>query len=91
MFELHNWRYRVLMSIGGDRWGLSGRIFGNPKFPEGSENFTSTPKEFDEINMIVTTYSGSKYKLINCDGNLERQKEYIREDVIKSKQEKEQK
>ncbi len=79
--ELENWAYRVRMQGGGDFWGLFGRRFGRPSIPEGSEGWISTPIEFNEEEMTVKTFSGSVYKLGVCDGNLEQQKQYIRDDI----------
>ncbi len=81
VYELYNWSYRMNMGCGIDVWGLCGTVFGKPGFEDGSFMWTSCPVEFDEINMIVTTYSGSKYKLMNCVNNINIQKAFILEDI----------
>lgn len=72
--DLENWCYIVEFGCGYDKWRLHGDR-------NGRAIFTSTPVEFDEVNGIVTTASGSKYRLGNCAGNEEKQKQYIRDDV----------
>lgn len=66
MTELHDYRFAMYMRIGGDVWGLWGRVYGHPTFADGQEIMVSVPRVFDEVNMVITTYSGSKYKLVNC-------------------------
>lgn len=75
MKELHNWKYIVEFCGGYDRWRLSGIN------QDGKDIVTSTPVAFDSMEKIVTTKSGSQYKLINCAANEEEQIRYILEDV----------
>lgn len=67
MYELHNYRFTMFMRGGckSDIWGLSGNAFGNPRLDSRHTSFVSCPVEYDHENEIVTTTSGSKYKLVN--------------------------
>ncbi len=56
----------VLSNI-GDMWALGGNVVGNPKFPTGKHIMTSVPVAFDEANDVMTTTSGSKYKIMSYD------------------------
>lgn len=67
VFELHNYRFTMHM-LGGfqnDVWALSGNVYGKPGFGPGEFLFTSTPVAYDSDTDVVTTYSGSRYKLVN--------------------------
>jgi hypothetical protein len=83
--RLENWRYTVRMCCSGDSWCLSGEAYGHPRFPPGHSVSTSSPVSFNKQDMVVTTYSGSIYKLGECAGNLEEQLHYIEEDVERAR------
>ena len=80
MKKLHRWQYQVLMLGGfqGDVWALSGHVN-----DFDIVTYVSKPVALDEENMIATTLSGSKYKLEDCAGNLQKQIDYIKEDIEK--------
>ena len=71
MMELHNYGFSMTLRGGyhNDVWMLSGNVYGRIGYNPGDKIHVSTPRHFDEENEIVTTYSGSKYKLINPNGN----------------------
>lgn len=72
MFELHNYRFMMLLGFGQDLWTLHGRVFGRyPEYFDGEPIHVSTPVHLDRDHEILTTHSGSKYKLMNPDGNKE--------------------
>ncbi len=75
---LEKWCYQVIMAGGGDYWALHGLCNGEPIA-------VSVPRKLEKIDdhFVVTTYSGSKYMLrpADCNGNLEKQLSYIKEDV----------
>lgn len=81
MYQLENWRYHVRMQCGGDVWAISGQVVDRPGWQPYSQITISQPVNFDEQNMVVTTYSGSQYKLGYCAGNLKQQIDYIKEDI----------
>lgn len=71
MMELHDYRFGMNM-IGGfrnDVWALCGRVYGRKGFKNGDHIYVSTPTSLDEENEILTTYSGSQYKLVNPSGD----------------------
>lgn len=82
IYELHNYRFLMHMRGGymGDLWMLHGYVYGKPGFEPGDGVFVSTPQSLD--GDILTTYSGSHYKLVNPDGDEEDIKAEIN-DVIK--------
>jgi hypothetical protein len=84
MTEKHlcNWCYHTKL-IGGpkDLWKLTGLVVGHKSFMDGDEISVSQPVHFNRKEMVVTTKSGSKYKLEECGGNLEVQIGYILEDI----------
>ena len=48
---------------------ITGYVYGhtNDKFPDGSGIVTSNPVEFDRVSRVITTRSGTKYKLGRID------------------------
>lgn len=65
MIELHKACYAMYMQIGGDAWRIHGRVYGHSVFQDGDDYYPSSPVAFDETNMIVTSISGKKYKIIS--------------------------
>jgi hypothetical protein len=67
MYELHDYRFSMILQGGweGDVWALGGRVFGKPGFDSGDFIHVSTPVAYDPVSEVVTTRSGSKYKLVN--------------------------
>jgi hypothetical protein len=65
---------------GGDIWRIVGLCPEHPKSNEQGEVCPSSPVAFDEETMIMTTYSGSKYKLVSFISK-ENFLEQLREDV----------
>lgn len=83
LVQLENWHYQVELGGGYDSWRLNGEVYGHPNYSPGASVHVSTPKAFDESKMIITTASGRKYRLGNCDGNLDEQMGHIRDDITR--------
>lgn len=83
MYELHDYRFGMMMGGGRDIWGLTGKVYGHPHVKPGSFRMVSTPTAFDEANEIVTTTSGSVYKLINPAGDKKKIFDEISEVMIR--------
>lgn len=81
IYLLENWGYHVVMLGGfqGDEWCLGGNVYNCPHFNCGDRINVSTPVAIE--GRIVTTYSGSRYKLGHCAGNEEEQMKYIMDDI----------
>lgn len=82
ILNLEDWHYFTIMSCAGDEWRLTGRVENHPTVPNDIVHLSS-PVHFDKENMLVTTFSGRKYKLGRCFSNLEQQIKYIEEDVLR--------
>lgn len=82
IYELHNYRFSMNMRGGymGDLWMLGGQVYGKPGFEDGGQIFVSVPQSLD--GDIMTTYSGSHYRLVNAGGDEDEIKDEINE-VIK--------
>ena len=81
LIELDRWMYMVDNQTGHHVVRLSGYTKGHPKVDGKGRVFVSSPVKFDEEEKIVTTSSGKRYKLMECDGNEKEHIEYIRMDV----------
>jgi len=79
--DLDHASYMTIMAIGGDQWRLSGMV-------DGEIRHTSTPVKFDKEKMLVTTYSGSVYRIASISDYTTKEKliEYIEEDVARSRE-----
>lgn len=78
--EIYNFRYFMEMACGGDHWRASGIVPNHPIQDEG-RIFISTPVEFDEENLHLTTASGRKYKICSFDGDSKQWIEQIKLDI----------
>ncbi len=70
IYELHNYHFSMLMAGGyySDMWVLSGNVYGRrPFYFDGEPIHVSTPQKLE--GDILTTYSGSHYRLVNAYGN----------------------
>lgn len=65
MYELHDYRFMMHIRGGGDLWCLSGKVHGRPGFDPDERVLVSHPTSYDAENDVITTYSGSKYKLVD--------------------------
>lgn len=65
MYELHEARYQMILRGQGDVWALHGHVHNHPKFEPHHYIAISTPVEFDPETNVVTTKSGSEYKLVD--------------------------
>lgn len=63
IYELQDYHFRLVYN---DRLWLTGKVYGRPGYENGSSVYLSTPKSLD--GDILTTYSGSRYRLINAGG-----------------------
>ena len=81
IIRLEDWHYKVDMGAGVDLWRLSGIVHGHPNYGSDKRVFVSTPVEFDEEKMQIKGKSGRIYQLGQCNGNVDIQKQYIRDDV----------
>jgi hypothetical protein len=75
MKEIFDFRYLMELRGGGDVW----RPFGNT--PTMGQRYLSTPVEFDEDNDILTTASGSVYKIQSYAVNREEVIAQIKKDI----------
>lgn len=82
MVEIYNFRYLMDMGIGGDLWKPYGQVYGHPHINDGLHVYTSTPVEFDEVNMIMTTASGRQYKICSFDGEQNKWIDQIKSDIL---------
>jgi hypothetical protein len=80
MIELYEVRYEMELRGGGDIWGLRGKVYHHPKFPNGSIIRPSTPVDFKED--VFKTASGSLYKIMSYYGNPEEVKTQILKDIV---------
>ncbi len=81
MPRLENWAYETGLRPFSDVWSITGLIYGDSRFTDGSNVRISRAKAFNRVTMELTTRSVTVYLLGDCRDNLERQIEYIREDI----------
>ena len=67
------------MNCGGDIWRPYGFAPDHPTSP--GHVYTSTPIEFDEENLILTTASGRKYKICSFEGDNQKWISQIKLDI----------
>ena len=72
--EMYDVRYSMMLCGGGDIWRFQGII-------DGETRWTSCPVHYDRESRILTTRSGSRYQLVNFDGNEQQIIEQIETDI----------
>jgi len=82
MYEIYNVRYNMVLSGGGDIWALGGNVVGHPRFETGKHVMPSNPVEFDEVNDVLTTTSGSKYKIMSYGVDRDSVVAQIKKDIL---------
>lgn len=73
MKSLHNVKYTMDLGCNFDVWRIHGLR------DNGEPIFISTPTKFE--NGVITTVSGSQYKIESYEMNCEEFTKYIREDI----------
>lgn len=73
---MYDARYTMQLGCGSDVWRFQGTV-------DGETRWTSAPVHYDRENRILTTRSGSKYQLVNFDGNEDQIVEQIEKDINK--------
>lgn len=81
MIEIYDFRYEITQYGPCDRWSPKGIVFKHHYIVDGDTACISKPMLFDEENLIITTYSGSIYKIMSFLGDKEKQINWIKEDV----------
>lgn len=79
MVELHQVRYLPYQGAGFDR--LAGRVIGHPHYRDGIMVWVSHPVAFDIRDSVLTTTSGSEYRIKSWGDDPESVIDRIRKDV----------